>query len=135
MNREKILRVAEVLDYLQHGYGAGRFSLTSYSHACGAPACIAGWTIALEASDFNVEKAAHAHVRNEVSLRAHRDDSPWSITEQARNILGLGTNQARELFIPEVWPKDSSPKQASLVLRNLAKRGRVEWDWRESHES
>ena len=122
MNREKIRQVADALENLPTGSSPGMFKLTHYTHECGAPACIAGWTVALDETEFNEETAAQFYLGEYFSCREQ------TIHRQAANILGLDIWGASALFTPNVWPADVSSKQAARVLRFLADYGVVDWE-------
>ena len=106
-----------------------------FSFDCGAPACIAGWTVALEIWKGNVERAARMNVRGWcTSLADDQFPTSWpfnsAIQWQAAKILGLSESQARELFLsdrPVCDLRDILPEDAAYILRQFVETGRIQW--------
>lgn len=123
MNKEKILRLANILEGLEHTScidDPGKFNMSIYAFTCGAPACVAGWAVALEEEDYNLNKATYSPI-HEVGI----------IHERARDILDLSNAEARRLFVPTLFRRsrrEITPREAARVLRRLAQTGIVQWE-------
>ena len=131
MNKEKILRLADVVEELEHaanGTDSGKFDMSRYAFFCGAPACVAGWAVAIEVADFNVPTAAKLNVR-----RLYPGDgivSSTSIHRKAGEILELSPGEAARLFRssePTSNLYDITPLEAAWVLRKFAETGEIDW--------
>lgn len=120
VNVENILKVAEYLDDLPD---PSQFSMNYYQwfncsilaqngHACGAPACIAGY-------------ACYVHNREAFFEEAHSN---------ACELFGLSFGDGNELFTPtdhngraRLRHYEINNKQAAQLLRHLATTGSVDW--------
>lgn len=112
MNNERILALADLIEQQPHttpGAPSG-FSMASYQHHCGTPACLAGWTVhtfcdGLDGLDNGLIRAL------------------------ARDRLGLSDGVADDLFIyTDGLPLDAiTPPHAAFTLRHLADSGEVDW--------
>lgn len=119
MSEQRIRELADVVEGLEAGCAAGQFSMAEVAHPCGSPACIAGWTV-------------HLYGNRDESHR--KDDLAY-----AAELLGLeGDSRADDLFLGdddagasiEALPDQDnfiSPERAAVVLRHLARTGKVDW--------
>lgn len=135
MNKDKILAVADAIEKLavngnpipglgfnMAGWAAevdeeGPQFIDRSKHGCGTTACIAGWTVALEA---RVTPAKLMNIGN------------IEIAEMAEQILGLDSYTATALFYSygrnrNLEMEEITPEEAVAVLRNLAETGDVDW--------
>lgn len=107
MNVERILELADLIEQQPHASGDGEdgFCMAEYRHDCGTPSCIGGW-------------ASFKWGDNRGGLL------------DAAEILGLDHALARQLFDPGMdfhyW--STTPAEAALTLRHLAKTGEVVWE-------
>jgi hypothetical protein len=82
---------------------------------CGTVACMAGWAYFLSGGSFRK------------AVLNSRDGS--HIIERARKYLGLDPPTASNLFVPDyVLRKNTTTKDAALVLFNLVETGKVDWN-------
>ena len=121
MNSELVCRVADTIEGLEIGGKVGHFDMCLYTHECGAPACVAGWTCFL--ADGDALATAYGGM----------------IHERARMLLGLDEDTADSLFTPSCRQWVDAPRlykfppdKVALVLRHLAATGTLEWPiaWR-----
>jgi len=116
MNKERILDLADIIE--NDRLPLVRFDINWWArreyespHECGTIACIAGYAVA----------AAYG---NRIAKHFKTD-----VGGEARRILGLTVDEARELF-SDGWrtlkPRPTN-KQAARVLRHLAATGKVDW--------
>ena len=130
MNTELMRRVAdtvEALDYRPAADGSSipdgpRFNMQTVSFQCGAPACIAGWTVALHNGSKSIKSLSE-------------------VQELAAEYLGISPEQERSLFCPESWktggkadffalPGDRNfitGRMAAAALRHFADTGTLDW--------
>ncbi|PZP62989.1 MAG: hypothetical protein DI604_28090 [Delftia acidovorans] len=116
MNKERILALANLIEKQPHSAveEVSGFNMVSYVHACGTPACIAGWAVASEGTP---------------SPLAHQPIQPTGVSSRAAKYLGLEYPEAEELFLGGVYDLDEiTPAQAAACLRHLAETGEVDWD-------
>lgn len=109
MNRENILKVADVIEDHANKFDMDVWGAGDLLHNCGSAGCIGGWTLALFENDASGHSA------------------------RASEYLGLTTEQGDELFFPsnyrdagEVWtavkddPHIATAEQAATLLRMIA---------------
>lgn len=137
MNVKKILAVAQVVEELEHATtithaGILHFCMADYTFDCGSPACIAGWTVALEICDWKVKDAAVFDLWTFSGRQLGEEElfhTDWIHGEAAR-ILELGEAEAQELFAPKhFWSlgHNLGPGRSARVLRHLAETRTVDW--------
>jgi hypothetical protein len=109
MNTERILKLADVIEAQPHTdiEAESGFTMLSYSHVCGTPACIAGWAYWLETGK---------------AIRVEQD-----VSVEAGALLDLGPSKQNQLFMPDFSWSGITPPHAAAVLRNLAATGEVDW--------
>lgn len=123
MNVENIRKVATVIQAQPHASlfkeSAQGFLMSRYYHPCGTPACIAGWSHALAAPDF--DPFALPQAEPELS----------EIQSVAAEYLGLPLDLAvREVFRGTDSQGDLAritPTMAADFLNNLADTGIADW--------
>lgn len=110
MNVGNILKVA---DAIEQGLPNVSFDMSVYSTArdCGTAACVAGHIAIMERMNADVA-------------------SGFEIEDRAADFLGLGRNDASELFRPANFYERGfhTTAMAARVLRNLAITGKVDWE-------
>lgn len=100
----------------------GAFNMAEWSFSSGGPACIASHTVVL-LDGFDTFRGKN------------RGNEAWGrhgLATAARRLLKLDKTKAVELFTPELTFQEMvTPRQAGLVLRDLADTGRVSLErWR-----
>ena len=131
MHKEKILKLADIVEKLEYSnslYDPGKFCMTEYMFHCGAPACIAGWTVLAENQNWDL-----SHIRGNAENRLVPVNIPpyqmnrW-IHERAQAILGLDNFEASVLFAPRsIDLSEITPQLAARTLRNFVETGWIEW--------
>lgn len=125
MNKENILYVADLIENQPLTSPADNtgFTMQSYLHSCGTPACIAGWAYAASRGSDGSE-----------DLRPE-DRDQWSdsrtVAGEAQRFLGLDYTTSEQLFLGFEAPVDLvriKPEAAVAVLRHLAETGEVDWE-------
>jgi hypothetical protein len=117
MNTDRIRHLADVIEAQPHTTLAAEsgFNMNNWTHTCGTPACICGWTNYVRTGD---------------------DEGFLGDVSAAAHYLGISGRQAEELFSPEETGEDGdnflswsdiTPAHAAAVLRHLAETGRVDW--------
>lgn len=146
LNKERIYYLADVIEKLPttewvradaEGKCPGPevergFSMYSYVHECGAPACICGWANHLFPLSWEEEEARRMRFGSGSLLPLRQ--------QRAAYALGIKRKQIRPLFIPEwitegfsyshIYPTESlciTSGHAAATLRILANTGRVDW--------
>jgi hypothetical protein len=116
MNKERILAVADAIE--NESVPGLQFDMTVYRNSCGTAGCIAGWAFVMFADD------------------GRRRWDEWGnyprgeIFNTAKEVLGLCSGEAWQLFLPEdpVGENyDATAEEAVTVLRQLAETGVVDW--------
>ena len=125
INVKNILRVADAIEkaarpeakpkvgYYQPVFicvGEGE-DIDATGHRCTTTACIAGWAVLV----FD---------RTRPRTLEKREQEGDYVSDRATKLLGLGSNQADDLFL-HVYSE--TPDQAVRTLRHLAKTGEVNW--------
>lgn len=112
MNKERILALADLIEQQPHTtpYDKSGFDLSSYTHDCGTPSCIAGWA------------AWEAAGRPEKLIM-----DPGKIIELAQTYLGLDEHEC-DIFCGECGtPRLSkvTPQTVALLLREFVETEEV----------
>ena len=121
MSKERILALAETIEHAPKGrvlQDIQGFDMTDFTHHCGTPACIAGWSIweFFGRSDENLDELVQASNKTYSAI--------------ACEYLGIPGEQGEILFFPEGFDKpwnEITQQEAARVLRNLAETGQVDW--------
>ena len=122
LGREFARRLAGVLRTNAEGYDQ-----RTWTHECGTPACIAGWAAWL---------AMGAQPGEGIQEHARIRSGCWEIREVARVSLGLGKEEAGEMFMPEPWVgwfathgyRAPEAADAARMLEWYTYTGEVDWD-------
>ena len=111
--REHALAVAEAIE--KH---ADRFRQDQWRHTCGTPACIAGWSCALQ------------HDKEQPRQVNLNDYDGSDIKRKAAEALGLTPREASDMFQPEPYGEFGerpTAAEAVSVLRHYVETGEVHW--------
>jgi hypothetical protein len=115
VNKERILALADLIEQQPHAdkEASEGFTMSSITHDCGTPACIAGWA------------AWEAVGRKNGDLY----DFDLDIEGKARDFLGISPTKADALFYPYEFKAygEITPSEAAATLRRLAETGQVDW--------
>lgn len=87
-------------------------------HDCGTVACVAGWTVALDAVK-----------RGDKGLKTIEGMGSREVEQEARRLLDLSYEDAHDLFFPPATRQFGriKPEDAVKTLRHLAEAGEVAW--------
>ena len=122
--------IQELIDYLSWLYDSGHkknFNQKEYLHACGTPACVAGYACALKQNKEEWNKLSSKDIiSKQINLETTK-----TIYNTARNWLGIDEDQADNLFDGGVLGADAY--EAVEVLKNLLSTGEVKWSSRTIH--
>ena len=132
--------VASIVESLEYGSTPGDFNMSSFSHGCGTPSCLAGWIVATK---NNIPWVLP------VSSKVGIDEWNGAIVDlqiTAARAIGLRPFglKNRDLFIPKVYhsvreiyiadcdadrddPGFISPARAAAVLRHYGETGKIDW--------
>ena len=132
MNDEHRKHASAVADAIEAH--AGRYHQGAYTHRCGTPSCVAGWSVAVKARG----REGAAYVRVYESTPRDEDGARMGAVEAAVQNLGLRGRQAVTMFDGSPYKGDPACRRgersagataadAVAMLRRYARTGRVFW--------
>ena len=131
--RQHALDVAEAIEQHAGQYDQGRWAHNGVEKwDCGTPACIAGWSVAVQ--QVGVSAAARQDVYSQISL------SSDPIPSQAARAFGLNPAEEELMFKCNVYGQihylqqpqpEATAAEAVAMLRHRAETGEVCWPERE----
>lgn len=133
MNRELLLRVADMIEQ-----NPDQFDMGSWGYTCGTKACIAGWAVICTYGRENVYFSSPYVKVKDVDCGAGTGISV-PVENLARELLGLSEYRANKLFFAAGWPEEyrdghcSRPvmhQMAVKYLRDLAAQAEREIRYR-----
>lgn len=125
MNKERILALADLIEKQPHTTvdDAHGFTMGNWTHACGTPACIAGWAVFAENGSAKFESGEWVSSRAASYLELDRDDAVLLFEPDLRNPDEFEDD---ETDATDGWD-EITPSQAAATLRRLAETGSVDW--------
>lgn len=131
INTQNVLDLADLVEKQPKADASHRdgFTMESFVHDCGSPACIAGW-----AAFMAIGKDSKEYKRLFVDPEyINSADGMNDLEMTAQDFLGIDRQLATDLFWGNTSP-DVTPKEAATTLRNLAETGKVSWGDRDDIE-
>ena len=109
MKKDRINAVADRIEA-----SASDFCMLYYNHECGAPACIAGYALAMYAPEFNISPDGGADYLD--------------ISIKLADVLDISYIDAMRISnVDDYWLFDIDAEWAGAMLRRLAETGMVDW--------
>ena len=145
LNRELAFQVADVVSKLEDSEEPGGFWMQRFAFTCGAPACLAGWTVSVATGK---ELVLPKPYRNLSLCFEEGATGQQMIRIVATEALRISHTMTDQLFLPKIKeltddeddsyyfadcdaePDDPgfiSAKWAAETMRHLARTGEVDW--------